>query len=79
MAVSFGIERRPSSRTASPRTLGSLGSVLADRMASFRSMDRNSAPAAARPPHPEEESLAEARRCLSERFSFTLFPDNGWH
>lgn len=71
MAVSFGIERRSSGRTMSPR---SLGSVLVDRMASFRSVDR-SVPPAVTPSNPDE-ILNEARRCLSERFHFVCFPSS---
>ena len=66
MAVSFGIERRSSGRTMSPR---SLGSVLVDRMASFRSVDRT-VPASTVAPvsNNSDEILNEARRCFSERF-----------
>ena len=68
MAVSFGVERRSSGRTMSPR---SLGSVLVDRMASFRSVDRTVPPAVA--PSNPEEILNEARRCLSERLLAFLY------
>ena len=51
MAVSFGVGRRSSNRTMSPR---SLGSVLIDRIASFRlTVDRTVPPSFA-PSNPEE-------------------------
>jgi hypothetical protein len=50
----------------SPR---SLGSVLVDRMASFRSVDRAVPASTVAPVSPHsDEILNEARRCLSERF-----------
>lgn len=73
MAVSLGVERRSSGRTMSPR---SLGSVLVDRMASFRSVDRTVPSSVVAPvsSNNADEVMKEARRCLSERlFQLVVF------
>ena len=62
-AVSFGIERRGSSRPTSPRR--TLGSLLVDRMASFRAGGSSAASSS------QDDPLDEDRRCFSER-SFLL-------